>query len=230
MILIVAAMELEYEALESIMENVKKDSIYGVNYSTGLLNGKEVALILSGIGKVNAAYTVTTMFSVLPIYLVINIGSAGGINLNDSLKVGDIIVGEAVCYHDVDITFGGKRQHGEIPNLPRYFKSNLNNSMRKALDDFDTKVHYGVIASGDQFIQDYDLLALKLDYFENIRAVEMEACAIAHCCYLRGIKFVVFRSISDVVNDANNHVQFDQYIKLASQNSARAVSLIVDTL
>ena len=50
----------------------------------------------------------------------------------------------------------------------------------------------------------------------------MEGAAIAQVCYLNKVPFIVIRSISDIPN-GKNHIDFNQFIKLASKNCAEII-------
>lgn len=227
MILIIAAMPEEYVELEKLMTNPINHTLNNVKYTSGTIDNKEVLLMLSGVGKVNAAYSLTTIISKYDVDFVINIGSAGGLCYNHQVEPLDVVIADKVCYHDVDITLAG-RQYGELPDLPVYYQSSLTNDMIKEMDSNNIKYHVATIASGDQFVGIENIASLINDRFDNVCAIEMEAGAIAHICHLNSIDFVVFRSISDVVGqEKSNNMQFNEYIKLASKNSALAASLII---
>ena len=51
---IIGAMEEEVEALRGKMESVQKTTKASMEFYSGKLNGKDVVLVRSGIGKVNA--------------------------------------------------------------------------------------------------------------------------------------------------------------------------------
>ena len=74
---------------------------------------KEVVVVQGGIGKVNAAISVTLLLKNFDIDHVINVGSAGGLDLKEN--VGDVIISEKVAHHDVDVTAFG-RPYGQVPD------------------------------------------------------------------------------------------------------------------
>ena len=49
----------------------------------------------------------------------------------------------------------------------------------------------------------------------------MEASAIGHTCYKFGVPFIITRSLSDVYGHGESSIQFDEYLKIASENSAK---------
>ena len=230
MILAIAAMESEYQELEAMMVNKSEGIATDIKYHLGKIKGKDVMLMLSGVGKVNAAYALTTILNNFAVDFVINIGSAGGVVKDHDVKVMDVVIAKKVCNHDVDLTLAN-RLPGVLPNTPQYFESAVTMEMLNAFETTGLSYHYATIASGDQFVCDLARIDYITTHFEDVCAVEMEAGAIAQICYLRKIPFVVFRSISDVVNQyQDNQMQFEEYIKQASINSARAASKIIEVL
>ncbi|MDR1781390.1 MAG: 5'-methylthioadenosine/adenosylhomocysteine nucleosidase [Bacilli bacterium] len=231
MILIVAAMEEEYQELEKLIDNGIELCCKGIKYVKGFIDNKDVILMLSGVGKVNAAYTITTFIDNFDIDFVINIGSAGGvISKKYDVKVLDIVIAQNVVQHDVDLVLAN-RLPGVLPNLPQYYPSSLNNEMIKVLKKTNLRFHLGTIASGDQFVGSLTRINEIKNNFVDVCAVEMEAGAIAQVCYLTNTKYLVFRSISDVINgEVDNQTQFEEYIKQASINSARATYEIIKCL
>ena len=230
MILVIAAMEEEYQELEKFLHHKQAAESFGIKYHLGELENKEVMLLLSGVGKVNAARALTTIMNNFAIDFIINIGSAGGIVNEHQVKPLDIVFAKKVCYHDVDLTLAN-RLPGVLPGLPQYFETALNEKLLAGLNELALTYHYATIASGDQFVCELDKVAYITKTFIDVCAVDMEAAAIAHLCYLKEIPFIVLRSISDVINEkSDNQMQFEEYIKQASHNSALAAKKIIELL
>ena len=228
MILIVAAMEVEYNEILLLMNDSKKHTLQHVEYHQGSINDNEVTLMLSGIGKVNTAYALTTILNFIPIDFIINVGSAGGVVNEHEVDILDIVVAKKVCNHDIDLVLAN-RLPGVLPDLPQYYQSAVNKNILMALSQLDLKYHYATIASGDQFIGDLNRLNYVTQNFEDVCAVEMEAGSIAQIAYLRKIPFIIIRSISDVIGkEVPNQIQFEEYIVKASKNSALATQKIIE--
>ncbi len=79
----------------------------------------------------------------------------------------------------------------------------------------------GLIASGDQFICREDQVQIIKKHFPQAMCSEMEAASIAQVCYVFSKKFIITRSLSDVFCKGNSSIQFDEYLKKASQSSAK---------
>ncbi len=77
-IAVIGAMEEEVELLRASLEGATSTTIAGSEYTTGTYEGKEVVLLKSGIGKVNAAMSTTILLHEFKPDVVINTGSAGG--------------------------------------------------------------------------------------------------------------------------------------------------------
>ena len=118
---IIGAMEEEVTILRDKIENLEQMTIAGCEFNTGTLNGVEVILLKSGIGKVNAAMSTTILLEKFKPDAVINTGSAGG--YEPSLNVGDVVISTEVRHHDVDVTIFGY-EYGQVPQLPAAFIPN----------------------------------------------------------------------------------------------------------
>lgn len=221
---IIGAMEEEVTLLRDKIENRQTLNIAGCEIYTGTLNGTEVALLKSGIGKVAAAMGATLLLEHCKPDVIINTGSAGG--LAPTLKVGDIVVSEDVRYHDADVTAFGY-EYGQLPGCPAGFKADekLIAAAEACIQQLDLHAVRGLVVSGDAFINGAENLAKIRQHFPNAIAVEMEATAVAHVCHNFGVPFVVVRAISDVA-DQQSHLSFDEFLAVAAKQS----SLMVETL
>ncbi|MDR0806758.1 MAG: 5'-methylthioadenosine/S-adenosylhomocysteine nucleosidase [Enterobacteriaceae bacterium] len=225
---IIGAMEQEVTLLRAQIENCETFKRAGCEIYTGRLNGVDVALLKSGIGKVSAAMGTTLLLEICRPDLIINTGSAGG--LAPSLKVGDIVVSEEVRYHDADVTAFGY-EPGQMAGCPAAFIADkaLIELAERCITECKLNAVKGLICSGDAFINGAEPLARIRATFPNVAAVEMEAAAIAHVCYQFGTPFVVVRAISDVA-DQKSHLSFDEFLVLAAQQSSLMVSSMLKTL
>lgn len=215
---IIGAMAQEVEILVSKMEQMRSSQLANTTLYEGKIHGVEVALMQSGIGKVAASVGTTLLLQKSQPDMLINTGSAGG--LQADLSVGDIVVSQQTCHHDADVTaFGYAR--GQLPNCPAYFESD------KQLVDLACQViasqqkngKLGLICSGDSFIHGGEVLAQLKQHFPQAIAVEMEAAAIAQVCYMFNVPFVVVRAISDN-GDGKADISFEEFLPLAAQSSA----------
>ena len=228
-IAVVGAMEQEIELLRESMANVKHVSFGKFSAYEGELAGKRMVLVLSGIGKVNAAVSTSWVIHQFAPDCVINTGSAGG--LGKGLKVGDVVIGETVAHHDVDVTAFGY-VWGQVPQLPAVFASdkNLICQAEKAAQVFEgAAVTQGLIVSGDRFVHSSEGVAEIRSHFLDVKAVEMEAAAIAQTCYQLEVPFVIIRAVSDSA-DEKADISFEEFLKTEAVSSAKMVTEIVKSL
>lgn len=227
MIGIIGAMEQEVAELKKYVEIIDTKKILDYVFYQGIINGQEVVLLQSGIGKVNAAISTTLLLSNYDIDYVINIGSAGGLNL--SQEVGDVIISDKIIHHDVDVTAFG-RPMGQVPGMPSYFSADehLVTKAKKVLQELNLSSSIGTIVSGDTFVSKQDTVNFIKKHFNDAKCVEMEAAAIAQTCHIFKVKFIITRSLSDVFGKGESSIQFDDYLKKASVASAKMCIALIN--
>lgn len=228
-IAIIGAMEEEVILLRERITNKKEHTIVGFQFVEGQLYGKEVILLRSGIGKVNAAMSTTILLQTFEPDYLINTGSAGG--LNPELEVGDVVISNDVRHHDVDATIFGY-EYGQVPQMPASFKANerlIDIAEQSAKEIGNHAVVTGLITTGDSFINQPEKAAFIKSKFDQLQAVEMEAAAIAQVAYQYNIPFVIIRSLSDIAGK-ESHLSFDQYLEKAAVHSANLVMGIVSRI
>ena len=226
---VIGAMEQEIELLREAMDDVKSVSFGKFTAYEGEMAGKRMVLVLSGIGKVNAAVSTAWVIHQFAPDCVINTGSAGG--LGKGLKVGDIVVGTEIAHHDVDVTAFGY-VWGQVPQLPAVFVSDdlLVGKAKQAAEVFEgAAVAQGLIVSGDRFVHSSETVAAIRKNFPDVQAVEMEAAAIAQTCAQFGLPFVVIRAVSDAA-DEKADVSFDEFLQTAAVHSAEMVDGMIREL
>ena len=164
-------------------KNVKLSVSAVCEIYTGQLNGTEVALLKSGIGKVAAALGATLLLEHCKPDVIINTGSAGWPGTN--VEVGDIVVSDEARYHDADVTAFGY-EYGQLPGCPAGFKADdkLIAAAEACIAELNLNAVRGLIVSGDAFINGSVGLAKIRHNFPQAIAVEMEATAIAHVCHI----------------------------------------------
>ena len=84
---IIGAMELEVEELKSQMEEVCVKEKASMEFYQGTLNGKEVVVVRSGIGKVNAAVCTQILVDDFQAEAVINTGIAGSLKAEINIGI-----------------------------------------------------------------------------------------------------------------------------------------------
>ncbi|MDA3809052.1 MAG: 5'-methylthioadenosine/S-adenosylhomocysteine nucleosidase [Spirochaetaceae bacterium] len=217
---IIGAMTEEIEDLKSRMGDFVLEERAGFTFYSGKLCDEDVVLLLSGIGKVNAAMGTTLLIEKFKPDCIINTGSAGG--FSSELSIGDVVISTEVRHHDVDATAFGY-EYGQVPRMPAAYIPNkvLIDMAEKAvakLDDVSTSL--GLIATGDSFMHKDEHIRAVREKLPTIMAAEMEAAAIAQCCHNFALPFVIIRAISDIAGNNDNQIEFKDFLKIAAVNSA----------
>lgn len=225
---IIGAMAQEVEILRALMVEPKVTELASCTIFEGKINNTRVALLQSGIGKVAAAIGTTLLLQLTQPDIIINTGSAGG--LDPSLNVGDILISTEVRHHDVDVTAFGY-EIGQLPSNPAAFLPNeqLIALARKEANKAGFNVVSGLICSGDVFVNGKEKIAEIREKFPSVIAVEMEAAAIAQVCHAFNVPFVVVRAVSDVA-DKVSHLAFEEFLPLAAQKSSAIVIAILNDI
>ncbi|WRP05357.1 5'-methylthioadenosine/S-adenosylhomocysteine nucleosidase [Rossellomorea aquimaris] len=228
-IAIIGAMEEEVALLRENISNPTVETIAGCEYTSGTMKDKEVILLRSGIGKVNAAMSTAVLLQHFKPDCIINTGSAGG--FDPSLNVGDVVISTEVRHHDVDVTAFGY-EYGQVPQLPAAFTADeklMQTAINSVKELGNAQVVSGLIATGDSFMNDPKRVEAIRDKFTDLQAVEMEAAAIAQVAHQFNVPFVIIRSLSDIAGKESD-VSFEQYLEKAALHSAKMVMSIVKSV
>ena len=218
---IIGAMEVEVAILKEKMEDVRIIKKASMDFYEGILAGKKVVVVRSGIGKVNAGICAQILADVFSVDAIINTGIAGSLNKN--INIGDIVLSTDVVQHDMDATGFGYRK-GQIPQMPVFF-FNADDNLRRLAAEVCKEVNpyiqvfEGRIASGDQFVCDQDVKNQIVSDF-SAYATEMEGAAIGQAAYLNEIPFLVVRAISDKA-DGSAQMDYSEFEKAAVDHSVR---------
>ncbi len=106
MIGIIGAMEIEVAGITAALTDHKTETLCGVTFHTGKLNGTDVVAAKCGVGKVNAAMCTAAMILSYAPSVVINTGVAGGIG--EGVKIGNMVVASHTVQYDYDTTAIGE--------------------------------------------------------------------------------------------------------------------------
>lgn len=222
MIGIIAAMRAEVDALLELVTQKKEVVKNNVTFWEGKLAEKDVVLMQSGVGKGNAAMATTILFNNYCIDRVLNIGTAGG--LCKQQKVLDLVISDTIVQHDYDTSpLDGEEGIG----LWYQADTTLINICKQIFEQQQERYHIGLIASGDQFIVEGAKLEALEQKFPKAICAEMEAGAIAQVCSFFQVPFVIIRSLSDIAHKEKSHLDFCEYVHMASKRSAMLCQEVV---
>ncbi len=191
---IVCAADEEVAPFLSIIKEYKITERAMLKFYEGQIQGIKVVVLFSGVCKVNAAIASQILIDVFGVDLIINSGTAGG--MNPDLEIFDTVISTEVCYHDVasDIL---TEFHPWMKSV--YFKADgkLIELSKAAVDKVKPtgKVIWGRMVTGESFITDEGRQKI-YDEFAPL-TVDMETASIAHVCYVNNIPFISIRCITD---------------------------------
>ncbi len=230
MIGIIGAMDEEVAELKEILTDVTIEKKADMDFFCGKYADKDVVIVRSGIGKVNAGICTQILACDFDADYIINTGIAG--SLNADINIGDIVLSDEVLQHDMDaVAFG--YEPGVIPRMETsVFKGDRNlialagmaiNKVAPQVGVFE-----GRIVTGDQFISSKEKKEYLVKTF-NGDCCEMEGGAIAQAAYLNKIPFIVIRAISDKADDSA-HMDYPEFEKMAIKNSVLLVKEMIKNL
>lgn len=247
---LISSMHKEIRYFRERIQCDRETVIAGLCFAEGVLGGRRVVLVESGMGKVNAALAASLLYDKFDCSLAVFCGLAG--SLDPDLLAGDVVIATKLVQHD----------HGDIledsyrltqPSIPPYKPSpesvgyllapgllatvqsvlagtSLPPLSASELDRGGRKpiIHFGDVLTGDAFIrrtQERDRLQAAF----GALAVEMEGAALAQVAERFGRPCLVVRSISDHAG-ADAHIDFAILSEEAAQNAFRIVTALLPAL
>lgn len=155
-------------------------------------------LIITGIGKTNAAMKLTEYLSQHDVDYIVNIGFAGG---NIAYEVNDVVIVDHASYHDFDLRLFGYKK-GQVPGYPEIFSSNpylldkINNALPHA--------KMGHLYTGDYFMK---------DRVDEPAVFDMEGTSLYQVAWHFKVPIISVKLISDVIgmdDHYNSYKSFEQ--------------------
>lgn len=224
-IAIIGAMDCEIDNFKNMIENIEEIEIANITYYKGKLCGKDIVLLKSGIGKVNAAIATTIAIEKFNVEKIIFTGVAG--SGNPDYDISDIVISKDLIEHDFDTS---ALDGDELTVLVKGYDKNYypadkslielaKTSAQKVITD--NKVYIDTIATGDQFVGDNNKVKQIHNKFKA-GAIEMEGASVAHAALMFKVPFVVIRSLSDKA-DSDAVVDFPKFVAKAAENSKKIV-------
>ena len=201
MIGIIGAMEIEVAGITAALTDHKTETLCGVTFHTGKLDGTDVVAAKCGVGKVNAAMCTAAMILSYAPSVVINTGVAGGIG--EGVKIGNMVVASHTVQYDYDTTAIGE---------PKGFVMIGSEGVVQ-------------LPTGDRFVADPAFcLQLKAEF--GAISCEMETGAVAQVCAVNKTPFCGLRAISDNANDEGS-VDFETFAKSSAE---KCIELLKDAV
>lgn len=227
---IIGAMDEEVQIIKGQMQEVKIHTVASMDFYEGKLQGKEVVIVRSGIGKVNAAICTQILADLYHVEAVINTGVAG--SLRNEIDIADIVLSTDTVQHDMDAT-GFGYEVGVIPRMECSIFQADQKLIELAKEVCETVipqvgVHTGRIVSGDQFISDSGKKEWLVETFQGF-CTEMEGAAIAQAAHLNHLPFLIIRAISDKA-DHSAEMAYTEFEHIAIKNTVKLMNGLLERL
>jgi adenosylhomocysteine nucleosidase len=138
---------------------------------TGKLGDHDVVAIVTGMGTAYARQGTERLLDAFAVAHVVSVGITGGVE--NETPIGTVVLPELVLHR------GTGTEHRPAP--------------------LGGGTHSGTMATGDDLLS--DVVAVDMLRAAGVVALEMETGAIAQVCEARGVRWSVFRAISDQPRD-----------------------------
>jgi len=226
-IAIMGAMPEEIDPIIATLHDLRQVEYADNTYYEGSYKGQEVVVAYSKIGKVFASLTATILIEKFGCDMLLFSGVAGAIS--GDLSIGDMIIADGLCQHDLDITAFG-HPYGYVPegDVCIWADSGLKTIARQVARNKGIVLKEGVIATGDQFVADPQRKAWIGETFKA-DALEMEGAAVAVVCQSLSVPFFVLRAISDSA-DMDAGFDFDTFLVDSAKISADFILAMIEKM
>jgi adenosylhomocysteine nucleosidase len=191
MLVILAALRQEIASMEKSLSRRNYSNQEQFSVCHGEYNGKNVMLVITGMGRERAERATQMVLQSNPLTLLVSLGFAGA--LNPGLAAGDIILCSGIHCRD-----------GNGNKTVSYIRSSDNGIhalLSRRLESESISFHTGEVVSVMQPMQNAeDRAALRQEF--NAEIVDMESYWIASIAAQRKVPFLALRAVSDTVDDS----------------------------
>lgn len=256
---VICAMAEEKAALREHMSDIEMRELLGRKVTLGRLEGHDVVVAESGVGKVASAVTAALLAREFSCRGLVVSGVAGG--LDPALHIGDTVIAHSLVQHD----YGHLHDTALTPFRPGvpplgeqrdYYSFDLPSDLSERLARLAQEINLpdlpgDLVAPGDGSAHQRPAglprrvlmgRILSGDQFinsENVRrrlhqefsaqAVEMEGAAVAQVGALLGLPVVVVRCLSDLAG-AESHLDFARFVTAVAPGAALVLRRIIREL
>ena len=168
-----------------------------LTFHEGTISGVSVVVLFSGVCKVNAALATQILIDTFGVDMVINAGTAGG--MDPRLELFDVVIATEAAYHDVAAHILTEF-HPWMESVFFQADPTLIALSKQAVRQLSLpgQVYWGRMVTGEAFITDEGRQAINGQFAPL--SVDMETAAIAHVCYVNRIPFLSIRCLTDTAS------------------------------
>jgi adenosylhomocysteine nucleosidase len=234
---LICAIPQELWHLRALLADQRSEQIAHTVFDTGAIDGHDVVLAGSGMGKVNASLVTTLLADRFGCRTIVFSGVAGG--LDRRLAIGDIVIADFVLQHDAGVLENERvrtYQPGHAPiinptdRLGYAVDPQLLDRVKQSLagSSVPNQIVYGTVLSGDQYLN-CETTRERLSSELGGQAIEMEGGAVAQVCEAFGIPWLVIRALSDLAG-GNALFDFTAFVDQAAKSSAAILRRLLPVL
>ena len=158
---LICAIPQELAALQSVLTETHTEAVAHSRFITGVLDGHDVVLAGSGMGKVNAAIVTTLLADRFGCRTIVFSGVAGG--LDPALSIGDVVVADRIVQHDAGVLENERVRtyqpgHAPIINPTNRLGYPVDPELLARVKDrlegmpVPGQIVYGTVLTGDQYL------------------------------------------------------------------------------
>ena len=196
---IICAVDTELQPFLPHIQNCKTSKKAMLTFYEGTINDVDIVTVFCGVGKTNAAIATQILIDTYGTDIIINSGTAGGMDIN--LDLFDTVISTEAIHHDVHEGILTQFQPW-MPSVSIKADEALLKAAKKAVTQLDigSKAYFGRMVTGEKFIED-DGRDEILSAFGPL-TVDMETASIAHVCYVNSIPYIAVRTVTDTAKHA----------------------------
>ncbi|MCL2285082.1 MAG: 5'-methylthioadenosine/adenosylhomocysteine nucleosidase [Firmicutes bacterium] len=212
---IICAVDTELQPFLPHIKNCNTSKKAMLTFYEGTINGVEIVTLFCGVGKTNAAIATQILIDTYGADVIINSGTAGG--MDENLDLFDTVICTEATHHDVHEGILTQFQPW-MPSVSIKACENLLAAAKRAASKLETenKIYFGRMVTGEKFIED-DGRDEIISMFAPL-TVDMETASIAHTCYVNEIPYIAIRTITDTAKHKGTD-NFEKNCPIASEIS-----------
>ena len=196
MIGIVVALKSEAKGIIDKTSAVEKTTKNGKKIYFGTVKKNNFVMIISGIGKVNAAFSTQYLIDNYPVDYIVNFGSVGAVF--NKAEILNYYAVDKCCQYDFDLS--------ALDGVPVGFIQDYDRVYFAPETDRLSFLPVAALASSDRFTEKAADIKTVSDL--NCSLFDMEGGAIAQVCTANAIPYYVFKGITDVHGSGNDQNTF----------------------
>lgn len=216
MICFIVALEREARFVIDEIQGLKKRFLCGKPVYEGKLYGKNVALAISGIGKVSAALTCQAAIDEYKPEAIINFGTAGG--ADGTVTPREYYAVKNCCQFDFDLRDVDGVPLGYIQEYDRVFFEGNTYKTKSVLPQKN-------LASADRFTEGEADNNTVLSLGCSLR--DMEGGAIAQVCASCGVPLLIVKGVSDVAGSGSTAEQYRENLTAVAKGFPAIIKSIL---